>query len=118
MIRKIPVIFRIPIALAIDAIIFFGPIGFALFFRDYFPIFREYVSVSVIIFIGIIWILICHKFFLWRLDSFWNIKSRQNKTLYPENPDNYRKFKTLKAWIFWNILGKEIEDKNDTKPVA
>jgi len=106
MIRKIPIIFRAPIALLCDAAIYFGPILLGLYFSP------DRLVSGVIIILGIGWIAICHLFLLWRLDVFWNLKSKQNKTDKPPFPDNYRTFSSLKAWIYWLFLGKDIENSN------
>lgn len=103
-VRRIPIIVRIPLALLCDAIVAFGPIGVGLYFRG--PI-----HPFVIIAVGILWIIFFDHQLLWRIDVFWNVKSLQNKTQFPLNPDNHRMFKTFKGWIYWIFLGKDIENK-------
>ena len=109
MIQKIPVFFRAPIALLSDAIIFFGPIALGLYILH-----GTGLSVLSII-LGIPWLILCHRCFLWRLDVFWNLKSSQNMTNKPPCPDNHRVFKTFKGQMIWLLLGKDIEKKN-TEP--
>jgi hypothetical protein len=102
--QKIPVMFRVPIALVCDGLIAFGPIVLGFYFK------KPQSSILFVIIPGILWIIIFDKFLLWRLDCFWNLKTRQNRTDKPEHPDNYREFKTIKGWIYWNFIGKDIEN--------
>ncbi len=102
--QKIPVIFRVPVALVFDGLIAFGPIALGLYFK------KPESSILFIIIPGILWIIIFHNFLLWRLDCFWNLKSRQNRTDKPETPDNHRHFNTVKGWFYWNFLGRDVEN--------
>ena len=102
--QKIPVIFRVPIALVCDGVIALGPIALGEYFR------KIQINFLFVIIPGILWIIVFYKYFLWRLDCFRNLKMMQNRTNKPENPDNYREFRTVRGWLFWNFLGRDIEN--------
>lgn len=101
--QKIPIMFREPLALICHGIIAFGPLALGGYFVN---IPSEFIFV---ILPGLLWIIVFQKLLLWRMDCFWNLKSRQNRTNKPENPDNLREFKTIKGWLFWEFLGRDIE---------
>jgi hypothetical protein len=91
-----------PLSLLTDAMIAFGPVCiFSYLLRN----------VTLTILFAIVWLTVFHKFISWRLDCVWNVKSIQNRTGKPENPDNLKKFKTFKGYVFWIFLGKDIEEK-------
>lgn len=70
------------------------------------------LHVAVVLIPGILWLVIFDRILLWRLDCFWNVKSMQNRTPYPEHPDNHRMFKTFKGWCAWLFFGLDIEHKD------
>jgi len=101
--KKIPVMFRVPLALLMDAAVAFGPLALALYLRT------AAVPLAFVLIPGILWIVLFDKVILWRLDCFWNLRTMQNRTGRPEHPDNHREFKTLKGWLAWLFMGKDLE---------
>lgn len=104
--KKIPVLFRVPLALLTHAVAAFGPLVIALYLRT------PSVPLAFVLVPGILWIILFDKFISWRLDCFWNLRMMQNRTGRPEHPDNYREFKTLKGWLAWVFVGKDMEHIN------
>ena len=102
--RRIPVFFRLPIALVTHAIIAFGPLVAAGYFRGDIPI-------AIVVILGIGWLIAFERFLLWRLDRFWNLETLQNRTPFPESPDNYKGCDSIKAWLLWVFLGRERNEK-------
>ena len=77
--RKIPVVLRVPLALLLNGVIAFGPIYIAAY------LFKSFLGMVLF---GAIWLSIFQRYILWRLDCFWNLRTLQNKTGLPPNPDN------------------------------
>ena len=98
--KKIPIIFRVPLALIVDGAIAFGPVIALMYLL-------KHVAGLII---GVVWLVIFYFHILWRLDCFWNLKMLQNKSDMPINPDNLREFKTLKGRMVWVFLGRDIEN--------
>lgn len=100
---RIPLILRVPLALASYGFLFFGPILLGFYFRG--PL-----DAIVVMMLGLLWLTAGDRFLAWRIDTFWNVKSYQNRTPFPAHPDNHRTFKTFKGWMYWIFLGKDIEN--------
>lgn len=103
--QRIPVFFRVPMALLAHAAVAFAPMIGLLVYRPF------KASPWILIGLGAAWILVFDRFLMWRLDCFWNVRCMQNRTGKPPNPDNYREFKTAKGWMGWLFLGKDYENK-------
>jgi hypothetical protein len=101
--RRIPVFFRVPLALLSHAAVAFGPMVALLVSQPF------HAPVWLLIAIGVSWMILFDRFLMWRLDTFWNVRCMQNRTGKPPFPDNYREFKTLKGWLGWLFLGKDYE---------
>jgi hypothetical protein len=109
--RRIPVFFRLPLAMLSHALVAFGPMIGLLVLRPF------NASPWLLIGCGVAWIVLFDRFLMWRLDCFWNVRSMRNRTGRPSFPDNYRKFKTVKGWLGWVFLGKDFEKNNTEKEV-
>lgn len=103
--HKIPVFFRVPIALLADGVVAFGPIVGVLYLRP------SDSSIWFLIGFSVLWLVIFQHFLLWRLDVFWNLRSMQNRTPKPAAPDNHRTFRTWKGWLGWLFMGKDFESQ-------
>ena len=102
--RRVPIFFRVPLALLSHGLLAFGPMVALLEFRPF------NASPWLMIGIGVAWIIFFDRFLMWRLDSFWNVRCMQNRTGKPPYPDNYREFKTVKGWMGWVFLGIDYEN--------
>jgi len=98
--------FRVPLALLSYALLDFGPVLLGLYLKP------GSVHLAFVLVPGVLWLVMFDRALLWRLDRFWNVKSMQNRTPYPEHPDNHRMFKTLRGWCAWLFLGVDIEHKD------
>lgn len=101
--RRIPVFFRVFLALLSHAVVAFGPLVALVVLRPFLA------PVWLLIGLGVSWIIFFDRFLMWRLDTFWNVRCMQNRTGKPAFPDNYREFKTLKGWLGWLFFGKDYE---------
>jgi hypothetical protein len=108
--RHIPIFFRVPLALLSYGILAFGPTIALLEFRPF------NVNPLLILCVGGAWIMLFNRFLMWRVDSFWNVRSLQNHSGKPPYPDNYREFKTIKGWMGWVFLGIDYENKKSEQP--
>ena len=109
--QKIPVFFRVPLAVLSHALFSFGPVSGLLVVRPFGA------SPWLLIGIGIAWLLVFDRLLMSRLDCFWNVRCMQNRSGKPPFPDNHREFRTAKGWLGWLFLGKDYETAGSATPV-
>ncbi|MCE9554064.1 MAG: hypothetical protein K8T91_11905 [Planctomycetes bacterium] len=62
------------------------------------------------------WLLFFFAYLSFRLETILNIRSIQNRRSTPANPDNYREFKSFRAWARYFFSGRDDQRRGAGQP--